>query len=72
MMLCPWCNQEMKQGFLQSSRSIIFSPEIAEGVVMALREGEVKLTKHFWSTPRAPAWHCAGCKRVVAEYGPEE
>ena len=38
MMLCPWCNQEMKQGFLQSSRSIIFSPEIAEGVVMALRE----------------------------------
>lgn len=67
-MLCPWCDQEMKEGFLQSSRGVIFSEEVKEGVVLALREGDVKLTKHLWSTPRAPAWHCAGCRRVVVEY----
>ena len=67
-MLCPWCNQEMKQGFLQSSRGVIFAPEVKEGVVLALEEEDVKLTKRFWSTPRALAWHCAGCKRVVVEY----
>ena len=67
-MLCPWCNQEMAEGYLQSSRKVIFAPEVKEGFVLAWKEGEVTVTKHFWSTPKATAWHCAGCKRVVVEY----
>ena len=68
-MLCPWCNQEMVEGFLQSGRGAIFAQEIKEGSVLARKEGEVNLlTFHFWTAPRAPAWHCARCKRVVVEY----
>lgn len=67
-MLCPWCGREMEEGFLQSSRKVIFSEEVKDTLVLALREGDVTLTKHFWSTPRAPARHCARCKRVVVEY----
>ena len=72
MMLCPWCNQEMTAGFLMSSRPVIFGPEARETVLWPRREGEVKLTKRFWTMPRTPAWHCARCRRVVVEYGTEE
>lgn len=67
-MICPWCNQEMEKGFLQSSRAVIFGPEIRESALWPPKKGEVKLTKGFWSMPSAAAWHCSKCKRVVVEY----
>ena len=67
-MLCPWCNREMEEGFLQSARPIVFTLKARTMALMPQTEGEVKLTKQFWTMPAAPAWHCARCRRVVAEY----
>lgn len=66
-MLCPWCNGEMREGFLQSARPVIFTPEL-QGTWLVLPEGAVRLTKGFWRLPRAAAWQCPACKRVVVEY----
>ena len=68
MMVCPWCNREMEAGFLMSGKPIGFGLEEREAVLWPRKEGEVKLTKQFWTMPRTPAWHCPGCKRVVVAY----
>lgn len=67
-MLCPWCNREMKKGFLQSGKPIVFNLEARTFALLHQREGEAALTKQFWTMPTVPAWHCAKCKRVVVEY----
>ncbi len=67
-MLCPWCNQEMAEGFLQSSRSPIFGPEKRKMALWPPKEGEVRLTKQVWNMGCTPAWHCARCKRGVVAY----
>ena len=68
-MLCPWCDQEIAQGFLQSSRGVVVGPEKRESALWPPKEGEVKLTKRSWTLSAVPARHCARCKRVVVEYG---
>ncbi|MCI9672573.1 MAG: hypothetical protein HFF49_13750 [Lawsonibacter sp.] len=51
-----------------SGKPIVFGLEEREAVLWPRKEGEVKLTKQFWTMPRTPAWHCPGCKRVVVAY----
>ncbi|RKI69407.1 hypothetical protein D7V91_05950 [bacterium 1xD42-67] len=67
-MMCPWCDQEMEQGFLMSSRPVIFGPEERESVLWPRKKGEVELMKLSWTISNIPAWHCARCRRVVAEH----
>ena len=67
-MICPWCNRKMQKGFLQSGKPIVFNLKARAVVLLHQKEGEVSLTKQFWTLPTVPAWHCTGCRRIVAEY----
>ena len=70
-MLCPWCDRDMEKGFLMSGKPIVFGPEKRNVAIWPPKSGEVRLAKGGWNMASVPAWKCAGCKRVVVEYGTE-
>lgn len=72
-MKCPYCNNEMTSGVVQSARQIFFTtkahknyfvPDVAVG-------DEVLLSSHNWTRPTCKAYHCDKCKKVIIDYSEE-
>ena len=66
-MKCPWCEQDMQSGVVQSARQIFFTtkehknwfiPDVAGG-------DEVMLSSHNWTSK---AFYCAACQKAVINY----
>lgn len=66
-MLCPYCNQAMTEGYVQSARVMFFTTELKELFLTPGKNG-VTLSKNNWTFPNAKAWHCSACRKVIAEY----
>ena len=69
-MKCPFCDNEMTKGVVQSARQIFFTtqahknwfvPDVAVG-------DEVVLSSRNWTRPTCAAYHCAECKKVIVDY----
>ena len=67
-MKCPWCEKEMTEGFINSSRNVIFSEKPNEALFFLNDKENIGLTQHNWTRPSAKAYHCESCKKVVVDY----
>lgn len=65
-MKCPYCNNEMEQGFVQSARDIFWSKE-KHKVFFNVREGELTIAKGLNGCIRK-ANCCKICKKIIVDY----
>ena len=72
-MKCPICNREMKEGVIQSARTIFFTTEAHTLFFRPDNAGneEITLSKHNWTRPTCKAYHCEKCKKVLLDYEDE-
>lgn len=66
-MVCPQCNKEMKQGYVQSMKEIIYTDKPYK-LFSILRKPHIKLTKNKITPATCEGWHCPWCKIVVVPY----
>ena len=67
-MKCPWCGSEMKKGFVQSLRRILFTTTRNEGWFDIKEKEDVVLSAKNFSNPTCVAHHCGACRKVVIDY----
>lgn len=70
-MKCPWCKNEMTEGFVISAREVLFTQERKGGFFWAKGKDDIKITQFNWTEPSAKAYHCEHCKKVVVDYAEE-
>lgn len=70
MMKCPYCGDEMVDGYLISSRDITFSTDDPERFFRMKKRNDLELsTGSGISIPHCAACHCSRCKKIVIDYG---
>lgn len=71
-MKCPYCGNEMREGFVQSSRAFFFATEY-HGILYRPnpKKGEFWLSSHNFTGPVCAARHCSNCKKVILDYAEE-
>ena len=70
-MICPICNQEMQQGFVQSGTVILWTKKIHK-VSLLHKDGDVLLLKSFLKPSAVPASICKECKKIIMDYSETE
>ena len=64
-MICPYCSEEMRSGYVQGARGVIFSEY--EKVVFVVKnpfsKKDVKITGTFEYT--SPAFYCDNCQMMI-------
>lgn len=72
MMKCPYCGEEMVDGYLISSTDISFSTDDPEQFFRIKKRNDLELsTGSGLSIPHCAACHCSRCKKLVIDYGNE-
>ena len=66
-MQCPYCNQEMEKGFIQSARPFMFTLKM-KGIFLIKDTKDISLSTDNFSNPHCEAYHCTQCKKVLIEY----
>jgi hypothetical protein len=69
-MKCPYCGKEMKPGYLQTTRRVIFTEKPRELFFWPWKKDQTVI-RRFFAAPN-PAFHCPGCKKVIVDYSGEE
>ena len=64
-MLCPFCQSEMTEGFVQSARQVFFTAK-PKNFLISPGKNDVPITG-FWE-PLGRAYHCEKCKKVICDY----
>jgi NAD-dependent SIR2 family protein deacetylase len=67
---CPYCESEMKKGFVEISGSMPFSTNVAW-----YPEEERKKIFHdniIWLKTRAEGYHCDNCDKIIAVFDKKE
>ena len=69
---CPWCGQEMEQGYLTGERSVWWAPGRPGGwakwLSVAMEEGGFRVDREgSILCPYQTAWHCRSCRRLTVE-----
>jgi hypothetical protein len=72
-MKCPYCQQEMEPGMIQSGRQIFFSKKRKKLLILAnSNEGDVVIGPMDWLySSYAFAHHCENCRKVVIDLAAE-
>ena len=68
-MKCPYCNQEMEQGEIRSQRTMYFISDSADSFWSASSEQKIKISTNNWTAPKARAYACKSCKKVILDFG---
>lgn len=66
MLLCPYCAQEMQEGFLQSSGAILWTPEKADGIFRPDQDGFF-LAKNLLRATPVPSHYCKYCRLLLTK-----
>ena len=66
-MKCPWCNQEMEDGCIQSERGDIVYREEYQSFFTP-DDKDIVLNKNVITSPRVKACICKQCKKIVIGY----
>lgn len=69
-MKCPYCGEEMTDGFLISSRDITFSNDDPNRLLRIKKRNDLELSKGSGggAVPHCAACHCSRCKKIVIDY----
>ncbi len=70
-MLCPYCQEEMENGFLQAGNILVWVKK-KHYFSLLPREDEVLLDKNYLTGVFLPSWLCRRCKKVITEYEEEK
>lgn len=70
-MTCPFCNQVMKDGFLQAAKIIVWDPQKLGGCVQPYNEDSFPLANNFWGNCAVKSYYCDHC-RVIITFREEE
>lgn len=67
---CPYCNQEMKKGYIQCSNRIAWTPNLSKiSVEPSLNKESIILSKqNRLSINHIDAYICEKCKKVIIDY----
>jgi len=72
-MKCPYCNEEMKSGYLQSSRPFFWGKnKTTTGIFLPVEESDVKVSKGFVFGCFAPSDYCPACKKIITSVPEKE
>jgi len=72
-MKCPYCGEEMREGWLESGKPILWVTEQDDGLLIPDREkGEFYVSEGFWQGAYAAAAYCGACKKIVLSVGEEQ
>lgn len=66
-MNCPYCNQPMKRGYLQSGQGFIWSSEKKEDIFIASKDSDINFRKRLFKGCYVESWYCADCKKLVTD-----
>ena len=69
-MICPFCEMgiEMKQGYLQSTKRIIWSQKRKKHYILVNEnDGDFQVSNGFWNGCYVDAWVCPRCKRIIVD-----
>ena len=72
-MKCPYCSNEMTDGFIEGGRRVYFTTE-RHVVDFAPDENSILLTKNNWSLfgyPYRRAFRCAQCQKIIIDCADE-
>ncbi|WP_407066502.1 PF20097 family protein [Evtepia sp.] len=64
-MICPYCKKEMRFGYIQSSRMLVWDKEKLSGVILP-SNGGIKLTPRFSKTYAIKAHFCETCNILLS------
>ena len=71
-MICPYCNKEMEQGFVQCRDGLHWTPKKQKiAALSGMGKGAVLIGSEEGLVPNtsAVAYHCEDCKFVSIRYG---
>jgi hypothetical protein len=64
-MKCPYCNQEMVKGYVQSARPVFWSPEKKKLFFKPSLQVDFYVSKGFWNGCFGESQYCQYCKKVI-------
>lgn len=67
IMDCPYCNQEMEQGFLQGRQRVAWVKK-RHKLTLLPKPGEILLENNAFKDFLFSAWICKGCKIILLDY----
>ncbi len=70
-MRCPYCNEEMQQGYLQTGQRIAWTKKIHK-ISLLPKDGEVLFANNTIRGTSFQAYICKGCKKVLFDYSDKE
>lgn len=70
-MKCPYCDEEMEQGYLQAMRRIAWVKQIHK-VSLLPKQGEVLLENNTFGDAVFSAHICKKCKKVLFDYSDKD
>ncbi|MGO1477234.1 PF20097 family protein, partial [Alkalibacterium gilvum] len=66
-MKCPYCNQEMENGLVQSSRGIFWGKKKHKFFGIPIHEEEFSIADG-WNTSAINGYCCRDCQKIIIEY----
>ena len=63
-MKCPFCGDEMRFGYLQSTHRFFWSEERV-GMLHIMGKDDVEVNRSDWVGAYAPADYCPRCKKII-------
>lgn len=67
-MNCPYCGSKTEEGYVQSTREIIYSADLHTSRFMIPKKGDIRLTYDPWSPAVCRALQCAACRKIILSY----
>ena len=67
MMRCPYCDQEMELGYLQSARPILWDKEVLEIIIAPKNNRGFYVTKKNFEPNHFEAYYCCDCNLLVSQ-----
>lgn len=66
-MKCPYCNEEMEKGYIQSARPIFWGEEKHKISFQPNRDKEFTISKGFLTGCTVESYYCINCKKLITE-----
>lgn len=66
-MKCPYCNEEMRRGYIQSARQIFWGKEKHKISFIPNRDGEFNISDGILNGATSEANYCEECKKLIIE-----
>ena len=67
-MKCPFCNNEMTKGYIQSGQHILWTQKKHNISLIPINDNEIILSKKLLGGSSVSGHICKNCKKIILEY----